>query len=178
MTIWVLFLSLIGSTIVGAQNQPNACPLDTAKNGQTITVHGKTQQEPHDLAFNIMGCNDPTILVYAGGPDSGVSDNQLRKDANLKRFKTYTSSVYKSTKNDLCGQCMRYGDVEATLTGKLEIATIPSGTTKDGMGFLHDASGKVVGTSGFGHPDRIFNYRIVIFSVADAKARKRPRMEK
>jgi hypothetical protein len=67
---------------------------------------------------------------------------------------------------------MEYGDVEATVTGKLEIATIPAGTTKDSMGFIRDASGKILGTSGWGHPTRTFKYRLVIFSVADVTARK------
>jgi hypothetical protein len=173
----VLFFSLIASAMAFAQKQPDACILDTAKDGQTISVHGKTVQQPHDLGFGIPGCNDLLILTYAGDRDTNVSADQLRKDENLKRFQKYTSAVYKSTKKNICIQCTKYGDVETTLTGKLEIATIPSGMTKDQMGFLHDASGKVVGTSGFGHPTRMFKYRLVIVSVADAKARKLPKPE-
>jgi len=172
-SIWLLFLSLISSATAVAQNQPSAtCILGTAKDGQTITVHGKAVEEPHDLAFSIEGCNDLVILTYAGDRETDVPADQLRPDASLKRFQTYTNAVYKST---TCMQCMKYGDVEATLTGKLEIATIPPGTTKDQMGFLHDASGKVVGTSGFGHPTRIFKYRLVILSASDVKARKLPK---
>jgi len=177
-SICVLFLSLTGSAIAVAQNQPDAtCILGTAKDGQTITVQGKTVQEPHDLGFRIAGCDDLVILTYAGDRDTDVTADHLRRDENLKRFQEYTSAVYKGTKKDTCVQCMQYGDVEATLTGKLEIATVPSGTTKDQMGFLHDASGKVVGTSGFGHPNRMFKYRLVIVSVADAKAQKLPKPE-
>jgi hypothetical protein len=177
-SIWLLILSLIGSTMAVAQNQPDAtCILGTAKNGQTITVQGKVVQEPHDLGFRVVGCDDLVILTYAGDRDTDVTADRLRRDENLKRFQEYTSAVYKSTKKDICVQCMQYGDVEATLTGKLEIATIPPGTTKDQMGFLHDASGKVVGTSGFGHPTRMFKYRLVIISVADTKARKLPKPE-
>jgi len=174
-SMWMLFLSFICSATAFAQKRADACILDTAKDGQTITVSGKTVQQPHDLAFGIVGCSDLVVLTYAGDRDNDVSADQLRKDENLKRFQKYTSAVYKSTKKDICVQCMQYGDVEATLTGKLEIATIPPGTTKDQMGFLHDASGKVVGTSGFGHPTRIFKYRLVIVAVADAKARKLPK---
>ena len=175
-SIWLLILSLIGSAMAVAQNQPDAtCILGTAKNGQTITVQGKAVQQPHDLGFRVVGCDDLVILTYAGDQDTDVTADHLRRDQNLKRFQEYTSAVYKSTKKDICMQCMQYGDVEATLTGKLEIATIPPGTTKDQMGFLHDASGKVVGTSGFGHPPRMFKYRLVIFSVADTKARKLPK---
>lgn len=174
--ILLLFLSLIGSAMAVAQNQLDAtCILGTANNGQTITVQGKVVQEPHDLGFRVVGCDDLVILTYAGDRDTDVTADHLRSDENLKRFQKYTSAVYKGTKKDLCMQCMQYGDVEATLTGKLEIATIPPGTTKDQMGFLHDASGKVVGTSGFGHPTRIFKYRLVILSAADVKARQLPK---
>ena len=174
--IWLLFLSLIGLALAIAQNQPGAtCILGTAKDGQIITVQGKAVQQPHDLGFRVVGCDDLVILTYAGDRDTGVTADHLRRDENLKRFQEYTSAVYKSTKKAICIQCMQFGDVEATLTGKLEIATILPGTTKDQMGFLHDASGKVVGTSGFGHPARMFKYRLVIISVADAKARKLPK---
>jgi len=154
------------------QNQPEVCILDAAKNGQTLTARGKTVQQPHDLGFAISGCHDIVILAFAGDPDTDVRRDQLRKDQNLKHFQTYTSAVYKGTKKNKCNQCMKYGDVEATLTGKLEVATIPPGTTKDQMGFLHDASGKVVGTSGYGHPNRMFRYRLVILSVDDATAKR------
>lgn len=173
--IWLLLLPFISSARVFAQSQPDSCVLDTAKNGQTITVHGEALQQPHDLAFGITGCNDLVILAYAGTPDTDVRADKLRQDENLKRFQTYTSAEYKGTKKHICIQCAQYGDVEATLTGKLEIATIPPGTTKDQMGFLHDASGKIVGTSGFGHPNRMFRYQLVILSVEDARARKLPK---
>jgi hypothetical protein len=173
---WLIFLCLLGSVTASAQNQTGGCVLDTAEDGQVITVQGKTSQQPHDLVFGVPGCKDLLVLTYAGDPDTGVAADQLRRDGNLKRFQKYTSAVYKSTKNDIC-QCAQYGGVAATLTGKLQIATIPAGTKKDQMGFLHDASGKVVGTSGFGHPNRIFRYRLVILSVAEAKAQKLPKPE-
>jgi hypothetical protein len=174
-SVWLLFLLFVCSTTVFGQNQTDACILDTAKDGQTVTVRGKTVQQPHDLAFSIVGCNDLVVLTYAGDRDNDVSTDQLRQDENLKHFQKYTSSTYKSKGKDICIQCMKYGDVEATLTGKLEIATIPPGTTKDQIGFLHDASGKIVGTSGFGHPTRMFKYRLVILSASDVKARKLPK---
>jgi len=173
--VWVLLALSICSTTALAQEQPETCILDTAKDGQTIIVRGKTLQEPHDLGFSISKCNKVVILIYAGNRDSDVSVNLLHRDKNLKRFEKYTSAVYKSDKKNICMQCSQYGDVEATLTGKLEIATTPDGTTKDQMGFLRDASGKIVGTSGFGHPNRMFEYRLVIFSASDVKARKLPK---
>lgn len=160
---------------MGAQNNTSACILDSAKDSQTITVRGKAIQQPHDLAFGIEGCDATAVLTYAGDADSNVSADLLHNDRNLKRFRKFTGAVYSSTKKAVCIQCGQYGDVEATLTGKLQIATVPDGTTKDSMGFLHDASGKVVGTSGFGHPNRLFKYRLVIFSASDVRARKLPK---
>jgi hypothetical protein len=70
---------------------------------------------------------------------------------------------------------MKYGDVEARLTGKLEVASMRPGTTKDPAGFLRDSSGKIVGTFGWGHPVPFAKYRLVIESVSDVKARKLPK---
>jgi hypothetical protein len=169
--ICMLFLSFFGSAVSFAQNQPNSCILDAAKDGQIITVQGKAVQEPHDLGFSIAGCTDLVILTYAGDKDNDVGADQLHEDKNLKSFQECTSATYKGAG---CLQCPKYTDVEATLTGKLEVASIPPGTTKDQLGFLHDASGKIVGTSGYGHPRRMFKYRLIIFSVSDTKARKLP----
>ena len=153
----------------------SGCVLSTATAGHIITMRGKVSSEPHDMAFEIRGCSDTVLLTYAGDRDNDVSADQLQKDDNLKQFQTYTSAVYKSTGKSLCIQCMKYGDVEATLTGKLEVATMPPGTTKDPAGFLHDSSGKIVGKFGWGHPVPFAKYRLVIESVSDVKARKLPR---
>jgi hypothetical protein len=158
-----------------AQNQTGGCILNTAHDGDTITLRGEAVQQPHHLAFAVEGCKDLVILAYAGDQDSGLAADRLQKNTSLKEFQKYTSSTYKSRGKNICTQCMKYGDVKATLTARLQVATIPVGTTKDNFGFLHDASGKVVGTSGFGHPTRRFRYRLVIMSAADVKAHKLPR---
>ena len=150
------------------------CVLATSRNGQIITVHGKVRSEPHDMAFDIQDCNETVLLTFADDQDSGVSKTELRRDGDLKRFLKYTSSVYKSTGKNLCMDCQQYGDVEAELTGKLEIATMPPGATKDRAGFLRDQSGKIIGKCGWGHPVPFAGYRLVIQSVAHVKARKLP----
>jgi hypothetical protein len=155
--------------------EPSACVLSTTSNGQVITVHGEAVQEPHDLAFDIPGCKDTVLLTYAGDTDNQVSASELRRDELLARFQEYTSSTYRSAGKSICMQCMKYGDVEATLTGRLEIASVPRGMTKDPAGFLRDASGKVVGKWGWGHPVPFAGYRLVIQSVSEVKARKIPR---
>lgn len=159
----------------GVERTDNACVLSTASNGQVITIHGKTVQEPHDLGFEIPGCKETVLLTYAGDQDNKVSASELRRDENLARFQKYTTSTYKSTGKSICMQCMKYGDVEATLTARLEIASIPAGTTKDPAGFLRNASGKIVGKWGWGHPIPFAGYRLVIQSVSKVTARKIPR---
>jgi hypothetical protein len=171
-SISLLFILLICSVTAFGQSSTGACILETAKDGQSITLRGKTAQEPHDLVFDIEGCSDVVVLTYAGYPDNKVNADQLHQDESLKRFQKYTTAAYKSSGKNICMECMKYRDVEATLTGKLEIAAVPSGTTKDRQGFLHDASGKIVGTSGFGHPTPMFKYRLVILSASDVKASK------
>ncbi len=149
------------------------CVLSTASNDQTITVQGKVRNEPHDMGFDIPGCNEAVLLTFAGRPDNNVSGDALRQDGELRRFQEYTSSVYKSTRKRVWDY-PKYDDVEAELTGKLEIATVPPGATRDPSGLLRDQSGKVIGMSGWGHPSPYARYRLVILSVANVKARKVP----
>lgn len=158
-----------------AQNGTGVCILDAAKDGQVITLRGKVVNEPHDMGFHIPDCDELVLLTYAGDRDNELSGDQLRRDENLKQFQKYTSSTYKSQGKSVCIECMKYGDVEATLTGKLEIATVPPGTTKDALGFLHDPSGKIVGKSGWGHPIPFAKYRLVIKSVSNIAAKKLPK---
>lgn len=156
------------------QSDAPKCVLSNASNGQTVTVRGKVRNTAHDMAFDIPDCDETVLLTFAGERDNDVSGSELRKDAELKRFQKYTSSVYKSTGQNICMECSKYGDVEAELTGKLQIATLPPGATKDKAGFIRDASGKIIGQFGWGHPAPFAGYRLVIQSVAHAKARKLP----
>jgi hypothetical protein len=159
-----------------AESQPDdhKCALATAKNGQKLTVWGKVRSEPHDMAFDIPGCDQTVLLTYAGAQDNGVSATELHQDAELKRFQEYTTSVYKTTAKNPCMECPRFGDVEASLTGTLEIATMPDGATRDRANFIRDQTGKIIGQYGWGHPGPFAAYRLVIQSVANVKARKLP----
>jgi hypothetical protein len=147
------------------------CMLSTAINGQKLTVKGKARSTAHDLAFDIPGCDETVLLTFAGAKDNDVSGSELRLDDELRRFQKYTSSVYESTGKNICMECPKYRDVEAELTGKLEIATVPPGASKDKANFLRDGSGKIIGTFGWGHPGPFAGYRLVIQSVAHVKAR-------
>lgn len=166
----LFFLLLCSVTAAAQQSNQGACALSSYTNGQTVTLQGTVVDGPHDMLLSIPGCRDAVVLVY--GEASEESPN-----ANLKRFQKYTSAVYKGTKERPCESCPMY-QVQAALTGKLEVATVPAGTTKDSLGILHDASGKVVGKwGGWGHPLPFAGYRLVILSVADVKARKLPKPE-
>lgn len=160
---------------VSADQRTNAgCVLSTASNGQTVTVQGTVRQGPHDMGIDIPGCKDIVLLAYAGDQDTDASVAELRRDRELKRFQKYTQSVYKGTAKNICMACPKYEDVQAELTGKLQIATVPAGATKDRLGLVRDASGKFLGKSGWGHPMPFANYRLVIVSAANVKARKLP----
>jgi hypothetical protein len=125
------------------------------------------------MLLAVRGCGDRVVLAYAGDPDTGVPSERLRRDRNFARFKKYIGATYKSTGKELCMQCSKY-DVEATFTGRFDVAAIPEGLKKDNLGFLHDESGKIVGKAGFGHPAPVYKYRLVIESVSDVVARKLP----
>ena len=150
------------------------CVLSTASNGQTITVQGTVRRSPHDMGIDIPGCKEIVLLTFAGDQDNKVSGAELRQDGELKRFQKYTRSVYKGTKKNICMDCPKYDDVQAELTGKLEIASVPPGAKRDASGLLWDQSGKFIGSSGWGHPAPFARYRLVIMSAAHVKARKLP----
>jgi hypothetical protein len=150
------------------------CVLSTASNEQTLTVRGKARHTAHDLVFDIPGCDETVLLTYAGNQDNNVSSTALRQDGELKRFQKYIISVYMNRGENNCIDCRMYDDVEAELTGKLEIATLPPGATRDKVNFMRDGSGKVIGTFGWGHPGPFASYRLIIQSVADVKAKKLP----
>ena len=159
-----------GHTSTSCKNG-GACLLATARDGQTLTVQGKVRSEPHDMAFDIPGCGQTVLLTFAGDKDNQVGGTELRRDEELRRFQKYTSSVYKSTGKNVCLQCSEYGDVEAELTGKLEIASMPPGATRDRAGFIRDQSGKIIGQFGWGHPIPFASYRLMIQSGLAHKQR-------
>lgn len=172
----LFFLLLCSVTAAAQQSNQGACALSSYRNGQTVTLQGTVVDGPHDMLLSIPGCRDAVLLVFAEASEESPNLKE-HLDANLKRFQKYTSAVYKGTKERPCESCPMY-QVQAVLSGKLEVATIPAGTTKDSLGLLHDASGKVVGKwGGWGHPLPFAGYRLVIFSVANAKARKLPKPE-
>lgn len=172
--VFVLLLSLFGPAVAFSQEPAQGeCVLASAKNAQTLTVRGKVVSTAHDMLLVVQGCEDRLVLVYAGDLDTGVPSGRLRRDRNFTRFNKYVGATYKSSDKEICMQCPMYA-VEATFTGRLDVATIPEGLKKDNLGFLHDESGKIVGKAGFGHPAPAYKYRLVIESVSDVVARKLP----
>ena len=165
-------LLLCGRAASAQSAAEGSCPLSTFQDGQTVSVHGKIAHGAHDLLLVVSGCDKAVVLEYAGNEGSGVSVDKLVRDENLKRFEKYTRDTYKKAGKGACMQCPRY-EVEATLTGKLEVApdTVPEGQWKDKLGMLHDQSGKFVGKAGFGHPP-IQKYQLIVESVSDVEARE------
>ena len=145
------------------------CPLYSENDGAKITLHGEVRGGAHDMLFSVPGCKENLVLVYA--EDEGTAVRSSRLDKGLQDFKKLTSATYRGTEGNICLQCPQY-EVEATLTGTLNIAVVPEGFTKDAMGFVHDKSGKVIGKAGFGHPVPFAKYRLVIESASNVVARK------
>ena len=156
-----------------AQQSGANCVLSSVSNGKIITIQGTVRHEPHDLAFDVYNCNETILLTYAGRQDNDISSASLRRDKNMKLFRKYTYSTYKSRRNYICIDCFKY-DVEAELTGKLEIATLPPGATKDNENIIRDSSGTIIGIFGWGHPGPYIYSRFIIQSVSKVKARKLP----
>jgi hypothetical protein len=178
VTVYTTLVSLLffASSASAQSASGSMCLLVSVTNGQTITVRGKVEQAPHDMALVVPGCGEALVLVYAGDPESRESTEKLLKDENLKRFEKYTRATYRKVGGKgICLQCPKY-EVEATLSGRLDVAsdTVPEGQWKDKLGMLHDQSGKFVGKAGFGHPPTQ-KYQLVIESVSDVAARKLPK---
>jgi hypothetical protein len=156
------------------QSDTEGCPVTVANAGRTITVRGTVVQAPHDMLLSVAGCVDPLVVAYAGDEDTGVPASQLQRDKNLQHFRSYATATYKSRGKNICIQCPKY-EVEATLTGRLDIATLPEGARKDPFGFARDANGKVLGKVGWGHPIPIYKCRLVVEAASNVVARKLPR---
>ena len=166
---------LLCSLMMAGQDNPNAeCALSSAEKGQTVTLRGQVKSTAHDMLLILPNCESGVVLQYSGDAETETSAVQLKRNRDFKRFQKYTSAAHKSTGKNLCMQCPMY-EVEATLTGRLDVASVSEGTTRDQLGFVRDRSGKIVGKAGWGHPMPVYRYRLVIESVSNVVARKLPR---
>ena len=140
LAVSVLAALLVPVASCHAQSPAPACPLDEKHVGQQLTVGGTALSGPHDLYFQIDGCEEGVYLTYAGATDNTVSATLLRADATWRKFQKFTDSVYKTQPPDFCDACQKYGPTSAVLTAKLEIIT--PGAVRDSYGVLRDASGR------------------------------------
>ncbi len=176
LLLTVAVLTLLSSAIAfGQESDRGGCGLAEFANGQTLTVRGKIAIGAHDMLLVVPNCEQSVVLAYAGDSETNVPADKLRRDRNLERFKKYTESRYKSAGKRICLQCAKY-EVQASLTGQLEVAIIPEGAIRDQLGFLRNGSGKITGKAGFGHPTPLYKYRLVIESISDVAARRLPRL--
>lgn len=171
----LLFASCLGRPLEVRSQSHATCSLAPMKNGEPVSLNGKIVYGAHDLLLTIKGCDEAVVLRYAGDADSAETRDSLVQDEALRKFQKYLASTYTRVGGGVCEQCPKY-EVEATLTGRIDIASdsFPQGQWKDKVGFLHDASGKVVGKAGFGHPPS-YKYRLIIKSVSHVTARKLPK---
>lgn len=171
----VAVVLLLCSVMTAGQEKSNVeCALSSMEPGRTVTLRGQVKSTAHDMLLVVPNCESGVVLQYAGDPETESSATQLKRNTDLKRFEKYTSATYKGTGKHLCIQCSMY-EVEATLTGRLDVAIVPDGATRDQLGFARDPNGKVVGKAGWGHPSPVYKYRLVIESVSNVVARKLPR---
>ncbi len=172
---FLALLLLLSSTLaLGQGGDHQDCSLQALSGEQRTSLRGKINSGAHDMLLIVPRCEDAVVLVYAGDSETDVPAARLTADRNLKRFRKYTEATYKHVGTGICIRCAKY-DVEANLTGQLEVAATPEGLRRDTTGFLWDTSGKLRGTSGFGHPTRSFKYQLVIESVSEVTAHKLPR---
>jgi hypothetical protein len=167
-------LLLSSAAALGQSTDRRDCSLPASSSKPSTSLRGKIGNGSHDMLLIVSHCQDAVVLVYAGDSETDVPAARLVVDRNLKRFRKYTEATYKKIGKGICMQCPKY-EVEANFTGQLEVATTPDGLRRDNTGFLWDSSGKLRGTSGFGHPNRSYKYRLVIESVSEVVAHKLPR---
>ena len=185
-----LMLSVL-LTVTGAISQTTGqsqCVLQSAENGNLISVRGQVSTGGHDLLLHVPNCPRAIVLIFAGsndlsvakdsskgkvqGPEEpeGVERLKLRHDRDFKLFEKRITAAYESTPTHICMGCAKY-NVEATFSGMLEVAPLPEDFS--GPAFITDSAGNIVGQAGFGHPPSR-KYRLVVASVSKVAATKVP----
>lgn len=156
-------------TVFAQVSGPTTCQVVESNNGKEISIRGTVVYSPHDFLFAVSGCEDAVVLEFPGPNTTNVATTGLRHRKKLLIFEHYSRAQEK------CGRgCMEEPSykVDAILIGRLDMGTVPDGYWKDGLGYLHDPSGKITGKFGFGHPP-VYKYRFVISAVSKTVARRR-----
>lgn len=140
----------------------NDCPLENAKDGQTITFRAVVMATAHDMLLRPLGCQDRVLLEYPDEKLNGMPASSLRRDRNFSRFTRFTVAQEKGTATAMCKECWKY-EVVADFRGRLDMA--------QRAGFTFDEkSEKVIGIDGFGHPMPFTRFRLVLSSVSNVRA--------
>jgi len=147
------------------------CQLSESNNGKEVSVRGTVVSSPHDFILFVSGCEDVVVLEFSGVKGASASTIGLQSRKNLSLLKLYGSMEAKCPPGKVCSERPLY-KVDAILIGRLDVGTVPDGYWKDGLGYLHDQSGKITGKFGFGHPPT-YKYRLVIKDVSKVVARRR-----
>lgn len=172
MTLFVLLILVLFRLEAAAQNRAAApCQLDEANNGKEVSLSGTVLSAPHDLIFSVPGCKEVVVVEFPEDGSRGASSSRARGRDNISIFQRYSSLEAKCPPGERCMERPAY-TVEATLNGRLEVGIVPDGYWKDGLGYLHDSTGKITGKYGFGHPPT-FKYRLVVESIPKVAVRKK-----
>jgi hypothetical protein len=172
MTLAVLLVIFVSRLTASAQVSKQAtCQLDGSPNGTEISVRGTVVYSPHDLLFAVRGCKDVVVLEFSVVKGTRVSSTEMQSRKNSSKFERYIRMQEECPREKNCMERPAY-KVDAILIGRLDVGTVPDGYWKDGLGYLHDHSGKITGKFGFGHPPA-YKYRLVITEVSKVVARRR-----
>jgi hypothetical protein len=164
-------LVIVSSRAVSAQvSEPTTCQLNDLNKGKEVSVRGTVVDAPHDFIFAVSGCKDVVVLEFSGIKRDLVSTNEGARK-NLARFERFSRIEGKCPHGKRCGDRPAY-KVDAILIGRLEAGSIPDGYWKDGLGYLHDQSGRITGKFGFGHPP-VYKYRLTVRAVSKVGLHKR-----
>jgi hypothetical protein len=156
----ILLCLASASGLLGAAESD--CPLENAKDGQTITFRAVVMPTAHDILLRPLGCQDRVLLEYPDEKLNGMPASSLRRDRNFSRFTRFTVAQEKGTATAMCKECWKY-EVVADFRGRLDIA--------ERAGFKFDEkSEKAIGIDGFGHPMPFTRFRLVLLSVSNVKA--------
>jgi hypothetical protein len=163
-------LLIVSPRSVSAQaSGPTTCQLNDTNNGKEVSVRGTVANSPHDFIFAVSGCKDVLVLEFSEIKGRLISTHEGSK--NLAKFERFSRVQGKCPHGKRCGDRPAY-KVDAILIGRLEVGSVPDGYWEDGLGYLHDHSGKITGKFGFGHPP-VYKYRLTVMAVSKVVVRRR-----
>lgn len=144
------------------QSKVVSCPLDTAKNGDLVTIRSEAFRGGHDMFIRPAACTtspgNRVILVWADDPSLSTNRASVRRDSAFTEFNRLLKATLPLPPNGVGVGQSRYR-VLADFEGRLEVAEY-AGLKRD------PKSKKVVRVEGFGHPMPFTRFRLLATGVS------------